>query len=804
MLRLNKIQTLVVYGALFCIAAIPLIAHGKATGLSGSEFKAGNIIANNIFFNDTSMNSSQIQAFLNTKVPSCDTNGEQKYSQSLTRAQYGTSKGYPPPYICLKNYSQNTPIMNTESGLCNGFSGGNKTSAQIIYEVSQSCGVSPKVLLVLLQKEQSLVTDTWPWTKQYEKATGFACPDTAPCDPAYSGFFYQVYNAARQFKKYARDANNYNYRSGRNNAIQYNPNASCGSSNVYIENQATAGLYVYTPYQPNRAALDNLYGDGDGCSAYGNRNFWRMFNDWFGSTQFWSLMRTETSPALYKISGNRKINVPSQDIQEDYGYGSQPVSFVTQEKLNSYTVGNPYSNSLQTNIIKTPDDSDKDGGTVYVVTKGTKYIVPSIELFNAFGFSSWKMTFAPIEIIDEIPGTGNMSQFIQASDNSVYKVENGIRRVIFDPATLKSLNPSGAVTPASNYFISRFAPGKPLLSGPSLIVYPDKSVDLITDEKYYRVGSIDVLQCWGFTGVNKIREYRLPSWSNMLRTNEGSLGCGVSDGTNRYLLNVSSRLIIPSDVNIPTQGDLSSDLYSKLPIKNEAIKTAVKQPSSAAVWFIDKETGKKRLIPSINSYLALDINDQNTTVISASTLNSILSGPVKLGTGELFRTPENPAVYIINGEAKINIPSAELVESYGFSWSAVQVVGSTSLKAYPSATAPINHYFYNQDDIFIVGYRKAYKIPTSLYADYSINETAVRQGPLLDQKVYAHLNNPPTTIDRFLKSRYDNIVYFIDGGQKRPLGSWDAFIALSGNKPENIVVVSPDILTKFPTGAIKY
>ncbi|MFZ1523014.1 MAG: hypothetical protein WAS94_03260, partial [Candidatus Saccharimonadales bacterium] len=40
-----------------------------------------------------------------------------------------------------------------------------------------------------------------------------------------------------------------------------------------------------TPYRPNQAALNNLYGTGDGCSAYGNRNFWRFYTDWFGSTR---------------------------------------------------------------------------------------------------------------------------------------------------------------------------------------------------------------------------------------------------------------------------------------------------------------------------------------------------------------------------------------------------------------------------------------------------------------------------------------------------------------------------------------
>ena len=79
--------------------------------------------------------------------------------------------------------------------------------------------------------------------------------------------------------------NSYNYVAKRNNYIYWNPNYSCGNSSVYIENQATAALYIYTTYRPNQAALNNLYGSGDGCSSYGNRNFWRIFTDWFGSTQ---------------------------------------------------------------------------------------------------------------------------------------------------------------------------------------------------------------------------------------------------------------------------------------------------------------------------------------------------------------------------------------------------------------------------------------------------------------------------------------------------------------------------------------
>lgn len=256
----------------------------KTTALSGNDFKSGRIIDDIIFYNSSTMSPTQIQQFLGSKVPVCDTNGTQSYA-GTTRAAYGTSRGYPPPYICLKEYTENVKaVINSGSDLCKGsITTGTKNAAQIIYDVAQACGINPQVLIVLLQKEQSLVADDWPWSIQYRSATGYGCPDTAPCESEYYGFFNQIYQAAKAFRRYESNPTLYNYRSGRNNFVYHHPSlGACGGSNVFIENQATANLYIYTPYQPNSAALNNLYGTGDSCSAYGNRNFWRLFNDWFG------------------------------------------------------------------------------------------------------------------------------------------------------------------------------------------------------------------------------------------------------------------------------------------------------------------------------------------------------------------------------------------------------------------------------------------------------------------------------------------------------------------------------------------
>jgi len=279
---------------LFALTLTALVfAPVSVSALSGADFQAGRIIDDSKFFSGPTMSVNDIQTFLNAKVPSCDNNGTQIYSGSQTRAQYGTSRGYPPPYTCLKEYRDNTVSKPAETGLCNGYGAANQSAAEIIFNVSVSCNINPQVLIVLLQKEQSLVTDDWPWSIQYRSATGYGCPDTAACDSQYYGLFNQIYNAARQFKRYAKHPTEYSYQSGRNNFIKWHPdfwNGSawedrCGGSTVYIQNQATAGLYNYTPYQPNATALSNIYGgQDDGCSSYGNRNFWRIFHDWFGST----------------------------------------------------------------------------------------------------------------------------------------------------------------------------------------------------------------------------------------------------------------------------------------------------------------------------------------------------------------------------------------------------------------------------------------------------------------------------------------------------------------------------------------
>lgn len=275
---LRKYRTAAFVLFVFCmVATFSFLATSNMQDLSAastSEFKPGNIISDAVMANYNSMSVSEIQNFLTNKNSCKNTN----YNQYLSlKAQY--------PHLDWHFENGHFVCLSEERFGDGEVIGSGQTAAEVIYQASQDYRINPQVLLVLLEKEQSLISDTYPNTRQYRSATGYGCPDTAACSAKYYGFKNQVRNAAALFRDVLDRGYSAYPEKTKGVYIGYNPNSACGRSEVYIENRATAALYRYTPYQPNVAALAAGYGTGDGCSAYGNRNFYLFFVDWFGSTQ---------------------------------------------------------------------------------------------------------------------------------------------------------------------------------------------------------------------------------------------------------------------------------------------------------------------------------------------------------------------------------------------------------------------------------------------------------------------------------------------------------------------------------------
>ena len=327
-------------------------SESSVSASSGGNFDPGYIVSDANFYNGSALDAGAVQRFLLTKNSQCSSS-----------------------FACLYNYSQNTPSM-AASSYCRAMPGvAGESAASIIARVGAACGMSQQAMIVLLEKEQGLVSSSRPTQRAFEAATGFGCPDTAPCDSSYGGFFYQIYNAARQFQVYRAFPASFNYRPNATNNILYNPNAGCGSSPVFIRNAATAGLYNYTPYQPNAAALANMYGIGDACSAYGNRNFWRLWSDWFGSPAGSpdNLIRLAGTSYTYLVSGGVRYAFMSTDLLAQYSaFGA--VREVSGSEFSRWVDGTQMQRAVRT--------SD---GVAYLIDQSRRYTFTGCAQVADFG-----------------------------------------------------------------------------------------------------------------------------------------------------------------------------------------------------------------------------------------------------------------------------------------------------------------------------------------------------------------------------------------------------------------------------------
>ena len=256
-----------------------------------ANFDPGYIISDYQMSNYNSMSETEIWNFLKQKGNCNDT--RTYLADYYSSYSYHIKDGH---FVCL-----------ADERFGNGETiGSGDTAAHIIWQAAQDYRINPQVLIVLLQKEQGLITDSWPNNRQYRSATGYGCPDTAPCSSQYYGFKNQVRKAAALFRT-VLDGGWTNYPLG-NNYIQYNPNAACGGSVVNIRSLATSALYRYTPYQPNASALAAGYGSGDACGAYGNRNFYNYFEDWFGGIRGGGYVRLDNPREMRLKNTTERIN----------------------------------------------------------------------------------------------------------------------------------------------------------------------------------------------------------------------------------------------------------------------------------------------------------------------------------------------------------------------------------------------------------------------------------------------------------------------------------------------------------------
>lgn len=749
-----------VVAALFGSSLIAADSTGSAEAATAADFNAGMIISDALFYDGESMSAASIQEFLNGQVAQC-TSG----------------------YTCLKGYRQDTFTRSAVSGRCGQYVGGTQeSSATIIYKVGLACGISQKAILVLLQKEQSLVTSSAPSTARYRSATGYGCPDTADCDSAYYGFFNQVYMAALQFKRYAASPEYWNHVPGRVNTVRFHPNAACGASAVYIENKATAGLYNYTPYQPNAAALANFYGVGDACSSYGNRNFARIYTDWFGSTHLSTLLRTTSSPKVWLISGEIKHLVPSVEILKVLSpLGG--VDLVSQSYLDGFQTGT-------------------DAGRVYRATSGKIY----------FTDSAIKLPFVSCDQVSDYGGSCGQTGYVQLTDAQIatfvlgppmlsvlattagsrYYIKDGVRREILD-----DISQAGEGIPLGQNVLTEAAvAGLPLaqpVARDQVFVHAREtgSVSLFSNGRYSL--SQELTQQVG--AANKSAGALNSASIELVGKADGSFSGVVSadGGTSLYVLTSEGRALLAEPLALATTPftPVSSTLLQKY-VEIEAISEGAFVKSAATnTVFVVTDT-QLRPVSSWNALVS--IAGSSSPLIHTLPLDAIQSSPLGLPVlkvGGLYRTAGNAAVFAIDGLGS-RVSVANFIDTSEAGLSGYELVAEQTLSAYESTNRVWQSGFVCGEKRFVSSAGELREVVTDqMLARYPITFIDL-------DKLTCNRLTFGSPAKEFIRTA-DGKIYILENGTKRPFNSYSRFVEL--NTGRGWTSVSYRLASLIPTGA---
>lgn len=720
---------------------------------AAQRFDPGHIISDALFTNSSAMSAEVIQRFLDSKGAHC---------------RDGQAS-------CLKHYRE-----------------GGKSAATIIAETAQRYAINPQVLIVTLQKEVGLVTANRPEAWRYRSAMGYGCPDSTPgvCHGQFFGFSNQLNWAARMFRSIMNNSPTWYtpYRIGVN-TIMYHPNAACGRGRVTISNRATVALYSYTPYQPNAAALTAGWGGGDGCSSYGNRNFWLYFNAWFGASTSSLLIQSPRSPAVYLQSGDTRYALPSWRVVEAFGLGRFGVTAVSDQYMDSLADGG---------ILGTTFSNKARPGPVYLADNGHRFGFASQQQCLDWGFADCTnpARSKPLEpaVFDKLHEYGAISS-LMLHGSHVYLIHQGHKHP-FLTHQARVERGYGAVphTPITNPLNTTQAMAGSLAPNHSLVSIANTPVIYAyADGQFYGLGQA-AFRSLANSGAPLLID-RLSRYTTRPPSMRAMVGDRVSfgDGTMQHFVAGGRVDLSAARQEWPPapRVDGLRKLVDRVPRSHQAGPQATYRTQTGTIFAMQR--GQRRDFYSLADYFAL--GHRNPVPVSDGLIHSLPSGQPILapGHGSLYQLASpRPAALVfttsVDGSA-CRLHSLSQIAAYNLKSAPVQRLASPP--AGPGAV--LDSLVYDQHgNLHLVTDGRRASIKAS---DWGLTRRLTACSLHSD-----HLATLPSGgRARFVRNPTTGLIYHNEAGQLRPIHSYAAFLRLGGTAA-NTYDITAEFLAATRTG----
>lgn len=371
---------------------------------------------------------------------------------------------------------------------CEGVAIGSNPTYEEKARLCEPVTINPKLLLVLLQKEQSLIEDSSPSQGQLDWATGYGCPDGGGCNDRWRGVGKQINSAALQFFDYMQNPHHYSYRAGQTYTVS---NTGRGPSIVTPRNQATAALYNYTPHVYN-----------------GNYNFYKLWLKYFTRTYpNGSLLQAKGEPGVWLIQDGKKRPFLTRGALTTR-YDANKIITVDASVLAQYPTGDGLK-FPQYSLIRSPR------GTIFLIVDDTRRGFASGEAFRKIGYNPEEIIDAswddinvykegkPITATTTYP-TGALVQ--DQETGGVYWVTEGTKAPLLHPIFLKTKFKYKPIHGMTKEKLAEYKTVDPVVFDEGELLTPDNSpaVYVIENEKKRVITGANIFEELGYKWENII------------------------------------------------------------------------------------------------------------------------------------------------------------------------------------------------------------------------------------------------------------------------------------------------------------
>jgi hypothetical protein len=486
--------------------------------------------------------------------------------------------------------------------------------------------------------------------------------------------------------------------------------------------------------------------------------------------------------------GIQKYRAGSMSMAAEYGLGVSDVRVVEQTEFDSIPLASGSNTSDLTLAVKSNSDSDSDGGNIYLIAGGKRYLITSMGLLSEYGFTVDQIGYLPLLELERMPLTANLSTFAQSPNGFLYRVEGGVnKRGIFQMEVFNSVNPSGAFTPLSDFILSRYSTTTALIGVPIVMQSSDGKIWYARSSGWHYIPSMQEYKCLGLNNIEPLRFTSAQTQVGSILTPATCLLRHSSGST--FIANGSSKLPIQNawlPINTTSLGDEILNTKSAGAIT----QSSVFKSDNGALYTLGG--GTKRHIMNVAVLDELGVSLGSVVDVRGGAIADIQNDIPRFATRTVIQDETNGKLYFMAKDVLYYIPTMRVFSDFGLSTESIVKMQPSNIAKFTAGGELSRVARLTSGGGAVMDKGKTFIVPDALLGDFGITGAT----PQYPREV---ITSNQVTATKFIKSSTSAQLYILSGGTKRAVATWSLFVSLGGSQ-SNITSMSSQAVDTIPSG----